>query len=663
MTNKEQALTLQIGSLAVLWLSLFSISQAQTLVLVALPCLIVLQRWAPPVLRKRRRFFSHAVAMPLIGMALATTPLSDRNAWLAGFSNLLWLLCGLKLLELDAPGAIRRNGLLLLIAIGAAGTFAQDLGPSLLQGMAAILAIGSLLALELGSSQGTQLLRQALVLVAVSLPLMVALFLLVPRLGPLWLLQGGGSRTGLSDQLDPGSIASLARSDAAAMKLQFVGTKPPPPAERYWRVMTLQQFDGRRWSAEAVTPSLAAPTAAEVAARKPQLLVLLEPTNLRWLPWGGTGLPFPASIRRSSDGGLWQPEPVRGRTFYRLAGAGQSGPEPWRFVPPEGIDLAVPAQGNPQLKQLGAGWRQLPTPELKVQAARDWFIAHKFQYTLEPGLLPTIDGLDHFLFSQREGFCEHFAAAFTALMREANVPARVVVGYQGGEWVEPLGGGVGHLQVRQSDAHAWSEVWLPERGWARVDPTSWVVPSRLEQNLYDSLGEAGRSSDQQLLRRSPDWLHWLQGQWQTMDLNWSLWVMQFDQAKQEEVLRKLLGAHPERLQGAVLLGSISALLAAALMVMRWIQPTRRDHYRRQLETCLGRLGVDCKLGDSLEHCLQQAKELHPTLKVELDHLGRTYGELRFRPGVHADSKSDWKNCLQQLARKRKRWYHTPKKEA
>ena len=649
MTISPLPLRLQAASLGLLWLTLLSLSKAEPLVLISLPALILLRLWSPPPLQQRRRLWANALGLPLIGACLAVIPLGDRSAWLAGFSNLLWLLAGLKLLEVEQAGAIRRCGLLLLLAVGAAGVFAQDLGPSLLQGGAALLAVGSLLALELGGGSQRGLIRRLLLLVGVSLPLVVALFVLAPRLGPIWLLQGGGKSTGLSDQLDPGSIASLARSDAPAMRLQFEAMAPPPPAQRYWRVLSLNQFDGRRWSAAPGAPALAEPTPASAEGLQPQLVVLLEPTNLRWLAWDGRGLPLPATIRRSADGGLWQPDPVRSRSLYRLAGAGPQAPQPWRGVPPTTADLVIPPQSNPQLLALGKSWGTLPQAAERVEAARQWFLAQGFRYTLEPGPLPSENGLDAFLFEQRQGFCEHFASAFSALMRAADVPARVVIGYQGGEWVQPLGGGSGHLQVRQSDAHAWSEVWLAGQGWTRVDPTAWVVPSRPEQSLYDSLGAAGSSNDQRLLRESPSWLQWLGGQWQALDLSWSLWVMQFDQARQEELLRQLLGPNASRWQGALLLFSVGVLLAVALLLLQWLRPPSQDRLRRELERCLSRLGLQPAPGEALESCLAAAS---PALRQQLEPLLVAYQEHRFAPATHLNARHQERALIQSLRRLR-----------
>jgi len=658
----QLALQLQAASLSVLWLQLLGLSQAQPATLVALPLLVVLRLWAPAPLQRHRRLWSNGVGLLLIGATLATTPLGDRSLWLAGMANLLWLLSGCKLLEVERPGAIRRSGLLLLVAIGMAGVFGQNLAPSLLQGAAALLALGSLLGLEMGAASRSGLLRRLLLLVGVSLPLMAALFVLGPRAVPYFQLQGGGASTGLSDQLDPGSIASLVRSDGPAMQLRFEGMGPPPPAERYWRVLTLNQFDGRRWRASPAPPRLAPATPPQLAGQQPALLVLLEPTRLRWLPWGGSGLPLPATVRRSADGGLWQDQPVRSRSLYRLVEAGASAEQPWREVPPDGADLAIPAATNPRLLELAASWRQLPSPAARVGAAQQWFLGQGFRYTLEPGPLPARNGLDVFLFERREGFCEHFAAAFTALMRAANVPARVVVGYQGGDWVQPVGSGAGHLTVTQADAHAWSEVWLPNRGWTRVDPTAWVVPSRVEQNLYESLGAAGSSDDQQLLRQPPGWLQRLRGEWEALDLGWNLWVMQLDQARQEALLRQLLGSNASRWQGALLIASLAALLLAALVVLSWLQPRAQHQRRRQLDRCLRRLGVTPRPGESLQTCLQRPQDQRPELVAALQELAASYSALQFAPQAPSTKaialeRKRWRRTLRQLARAPRRRYN------
>jgi len=651
LVNGRLAIRLQSLSLLLLWLQLLGLRQAQPVLLVALPLLSLLSSWAPAALQRRKRLWSNGIGLLLVAALLVSSPITDRSQWLAILTNLIWLLSGFKVLEVSTPAEIRRSGLLLLVAIGMAGVYQQALAASLLQGGAALLAVGSLLALEMGAVRPRGLARQLLVLVAVSLPLMVLLFVFGPRTVPYFQFAGGGAQTGLSEELDPGSIASLVQNDAPAMRLQFSGDQPPPASERYWRMLTLSRFDGRRWRTSTEAPQLAPATTAEAAEQATALTVLLEPTNIHWLAWGGTGLPLPTDIRRSATGGLWREQPVRSRLLYRLVADTPPGSEPWRQVAPSHQDLAYPPNSNPRLEALGAEWRQLGDPAARLAAAQQWFVEQGFRYTLRPGALPLTNTLDTFLFERREGFCEHFAAAFTALMRAADVPARVVVGYQGGSWVQPISGGSPHLSVTQADAHAWSEVWLPGQGWRRVDPTAWVVPERTEQNLYESLAAAGSSSDVQQLGTPPSWLNWLRGQWQALDLGWSVWVMQFDQTRQSELLQQLFGAHASRWQSGLVIAGLALLLSLGLVVLAWLQPQPHDRRRRQLDRCLRRAGVNSQPGASLNALIAEAQQRHPHLAADWQQLADHYLNARFAPGGSSSHPSqNWARLQRRIHR-------------
>ncbi|RTK99023.1 MAG: transglutaminase domain-containing protein, partial [Neisseriaceae bacterium] len=145
--------------------------------------------------------------------------------------------------------------------------------------------------------------------------------------------------------------------------------------------------------------------------------------------------------------------------------------------------LRLPSGYNPRARQLAQQWRtNSRTPGEVVDHALRYFNRQQFFYTLQPPLLGS-DSVDDFLFNSRRGFCEHYASSFVFLMRAAGVPARVVTGYMGGE-LNPVGG---YLIVRQSDAHAWAEVWLGNAGWQRVDPTAAVAPARVQQDLASAL--------------------------------------------------------------------------------------------------------------------------------------------------------------------------------
>ena len=620
------ALLLQQGCLALLWLQLLLQGQLQTLVALALPLLLLL------TLRQRRLPRAVFLALTAAGLLLwgAGASLGDRSALLASACNLLWLLCGLKLLEARSHHERCRVSLLLLLAVGLAGVAEQSLLASLLQGLCALLALTALLALEGGPLPLGRLLRRSSALVGLALPLLLVTFVLLPRLEPLWSLSlGTQGRTGLSQRLAPGELASLVQDDSLVARVSFASGSPPPLQQRYWRVLVHRHFDGNGWSADPAKPQpvLALPPPSPEAALLQRWLV--EPSSLRQRPWAGVGLPTPVSgLQLGLAGTLQTAKPTAERSLYALVAAPGSGL--WQQLAPTAVDLQLPPAANPQLRALGQRWaREGATAEARLALAQQWYVHQGFRYTLEPGALGSIDPWDHFLFETRAGFCEHFAASFSALMRAAGVPARVVVGYQGGVWQQPLGSQP-YLELRNSDAHAWSEVWLPARGWVAVDPTAWVVPERVRRSLADSLSAADR---QRLSRPAPGWLAAVASQWSGLDYRWQLWVMGFDRQRQLQ----LLGNSPW--QGLWALAAMAVALAAALLPLLGLLQRQRggpDQARRQLERLLRQLerrGYRLEPGESLRHYCLRIAAREPLLADALLALESVYAQWRFSPGV------------------------------
>jgi hypothetical protein len=265
-------------------------------------------------------------------------------------------------------------------------------------------------------------------------------------------------------------------------------------------------------------------------------------------------------------------------------------------------------------------------------AARRWFQEQGFRYSLEPGPLDPRNPLDDFLFERRVGFCEHHAAAFTALMRAAGLSARVVSGYQGGEWFPSAGGG-GVLEVRQRDAHAWSEVWLPGAGWQRFDPTAWVAPTRLEAGLEAQLDPEERRR----LRALPGWWRQLARGWSRLDMAWARWVTGFDAGDQRRLLAGLPG-HGSRWQGLLGLGAMGLAVGLGGLVIRIGMPrsTSADPLRRQLDRSLrrcARRGLGPGPGEGLRHWRQRVSAARPDLRGLLLRIEGLYDHLRFAPQV------------------------------
>jgi len=401
-------------------------------------------------------------------------------------------------------------------------------------------------------------LRASLISLAIAAPLALCGFLFIPRLdSPLWRTPAdAGARTGISDTMSPGSVQNLLLDDSAAFRVDFDGT-PPPRAQLYWRGPVLTDFDGETWRRRET--GIAPPDAREATAGSAAIgyAITLEASDKPWLFALDVPVDIPAETQRGRDMSLVRRRPVTELFRYRA----RSLPD-YRFDRDLSADLraatlALPGGFNSRSVEQGRSWRrELPDDDAIVRAALDLF-HDAFFYTLSPPPLGR-DSVDDFLFGTKRGFCEHFAAAFVVLMRAAGIPARVVTGYQGG-YFNPVGD---YLLVRQSDAHAWAEVWRAGRGWMRVDPTAAVSPTRVEFGAQAAtLGERT----------------WYRGWWlatrNRIDLvnhAWNNLVVQFNGQRQRALLRPLGIDHiePDTLLWLLIGASGLMLVAATLWAMR-----------------------------------------------------------------------------------------------
>ncbi|MCS5697721.1 DUF3488 and transglutaminase-like domain-containing protein [Cyanobium sp. FGCU-52] len=529
-----------------------------------------------------------------------------------------------------------------LVGAGLQAALLPDLAPSLLQGATVLTALAGLLALEVGEGPDWRsLLHRSVSVLLAALPMALVLLLLVPRLGPFAALpglEGGAALTGLNDNLDPGGIAALADDPGPAARVSFpAGGGPPPENQRYWRVLVHDRFDGRQWLAAPGARRDGAALNAAPAAGEPgslQELWLSEPSGLTTVHWSGSGRPVGEALRQDGRGELRLRAPSGQRRMYAIAAAAGAENGLWRRLPPRPLDLQLAPGRNPRLEALAADWARLPAPQQRLAAAEAWFRSQGFRYTRSPGTLPEQAPLDAFLFEQRAGFCGHFAGAFSALMRQAGVPARVVSGYRGGTWVTAIGGG-SYLDLRRSDAHAWSEVWLPDRGWLRVDPSAWVAAGAAPA---PSLAGAGA-------------LGWLQRQWWGVDLAWSRLWLGFDRRSQEALLERLLGERRE-LVGALVLALVALGLAAGLSLLGWLgRRGGSDPLRRELErslALLARQGLAPAPGETLPRFLARVQGQRPALAEDLAALAEAYGTARFAPPRSGSNAAD----LRELRRRR-----------
>ncbi|MEW6679039.1 MAG: DUF3488 and transglutaminase-like domain-containing protein [Pseudomonadota bacterium] len=463
-------------------------------------------------------------------------------------------------------------------------------------------------------------------LFAGGIPLALLLFVFFPRLDhPLWSLPTGPATaaTGLSDSMAPGDIANLIQSGGIAFRVEFDGPVPDPDA-LYWRGLVLQDFDGRAWRGDQ-NPT---PFAGETSTSGPllRLSLTLEPHQQRWLFSLGPPSPLPDGTRLAA-GFQWL---ARDKVDKRRRWDFQTYPRYRLLEPAAEIErsLRLPEDFNPRARALAQSWRQAdPRPEALVQQALALF-NRDFTYTLQPPLLG-VNSVDDFLFGSRRGFCEHFSSSFVFLMRAADVPARVVTGYLGGE-VNPLDG---HMVVRQSDAHAWAEVWMgPDTGWQRVDPTASVSPARVQSGLGAALPAA--EIPPALARLSLSWLQGARHTWEMLNNGWNQWVLGYGQAQQLALLARLapdfVSVH--WLGSATILAGLLGL--GLLGVLYWrglgeLRPAPEVRVWRQVERRLARIGLAPVIGETPAALAIRVSRVRPDLALAIQALAESYAACRY----------------------------------
>jgi len=377
-------------------------------------------------------------------------------------------------------------------------------------------------------------LRPAGALLVQALPLMVAFFILFPRVnGPLWALprDGQAGMTGLSDTMSPGNIANLIKSDAVAFRVRFLGERPPY-STLYWRGPVLTLFDGGTWHMlREAHPATIAYTRAE---RPTRYEVIIEPSNRSALFAIDAPAEVPADARVMTDLQLRSARPVTETRRYEVTswldyryGAAEDARSLQR-------DRSFNPERNPRTLALGRLWAAESSDPRAIVARAVQLFNREFTYTLEPPVLDPRDPYDDFLFNTKRGFCEHYAGSFALLMRAAGIPARVVTGYQGGE-VNPFNN---ELIVRQADAHAWTEIWLAGEGWTRVDPTAAVSPLRVEQGVNAALGPIGVIPSLIAADRLGVLAN-LRFGWQLLNGRWEQWVVGYNTDRQRDFFARL----------------------------------------------------------------------------------------------------------------------------
>ena len=562
--------------------------------------------------------------------------------------DLLIVMVGLKLLELRKRRDIYVTLFLGYFTIATNFLFNQDL---LLAAYLFVVVIGlTAVLLEVSRSQSLQRPFKSaglsLSLLLQGVPIMVALFLFFPRLSaPLWSLGLDQQRgvTGLSDTVSPGSISELIRSRAVAFRVDFEEAVPAPQL-RYWRGPVMWDSDGASWFRGE---PLSQEDVGYTAEGEPvDYSVTLEPGGGMWLL--ALDLPQAPPPKASLESGfeLIADKPVIRRLRYEMRSylhynTGDLTQDERRRA------LQLPENITSRVKQLVQRWQSDAKDDQDhvavVNQALRYFRQQPFYYTLYPPLLED-NPVDEFLFESRRGFCEHYASSFVTLMRVAGIPARLVTGYQGGE-VNPLGG---HLIVRQSDAHAWAEVWIIGEGWMRIDPTAAVAPERVERPFdidFDDAGIVG--SPIQFTLAQSGFLKNLARQFRlgrdAVNASWHRWVLGYSKQKQGRIM-DLLGLGFAKGAAVAIVVSILVMISliAALLWYRGrepVDPVQADY----LFFCshMAKKGVARLPYEAADNYARRIIVQRPDIKTAVDEITRLYNGLRYGRKSDAHGKSEF----------------------
>jgi transglutaminase-like putative cysteine protease len=495
-----------------------------------------------------------------------------------------------------------------------------------------LLTMTAWLRMSTASSVGaTQSFRTGARLIAYAAPLTIAMWIFFPRIAtPFWAvpIDTSAASSGLSENMSPGDISSLSLSNAVAFRVKFDNVIPPPH-ELYWRGLILHDFNGRSWTGDK-EPSVAprARRNVEYLGAPVRYQITMEPTQQHWV--FALDVPSEWDLDRTFMGRqhqLARVQPIDQRIAYSVIShpryrLNSELSEYWR-----GRYAELPANRNPRTVELARQMRNAAqNDEDFITNVLDKFNKEEYFYTLEPPLLGS-NPVDRFLFDTRRGFCEHYASAFAVMMRAAGIPSRIVLGYQGGE-INPMGA---YMIVRQADAHAWTEVWLPGRGWYRVDPTAAVAPERIESGrsgaMFDGIGASwGLSAPSELLYK-------ITLTWDVLNAKWNEWILAYGPENQNRFMEWLGMEEPNWRQMMLTLIAIVVVMIAIISVLLLLRyrPPPKDAAAVLYRKFTDKTGLPPSRGETpLSYALRLAREKEK-MAADANSITAQYLDARYGP--------------------------------
>lgn len=589
-----------------------------------------------------------------VGAATTLALVSSEIGLLNALVNLLILGYALKYIEMREQRDVKAIVLVGYFLIALTLLDQQSMLNTLHLLAVVIINTGILVSVYQDKSNKIANLGFSVKLVLHSLPLAILLFVVFPRLGPLWMVPNiKSATTGLSDEMSFGDINKLTRSAELAFRVGFENpdgsTLGPANQDLYWRTLVMENYDGKTWRQDQSIKTIQRQAyfqkpqreQAVITAnnRKIEYMVISEPSHQKWLYGLDEAFSDNNQIVELPDYRLYSLRPIDQRMSYRVVSYPNNIMELTLKDNTKQLNLALPPNSNLKTQALAQRFAQdYPDPQTRINAMMNYFAEQAYYYTLSP---PSVgeQQIDDFLFENRAGFCAHYASALVFMARASGIPARMVTGYQGGEYNPQAG----YYSVYQYMAHAWTEVWLEGQGWQRFDPTAMIAPQRILDGFdatFDSQSSYLQDSPFSPLRmKQYPWLNELRQQLSSLDYYWSVWVLGFDEERKQQVLSKLLG---DVTNSKIALMMILSFIIIALVIGYYaglFSINRNDDplNKRYNLICqrLAKKGITRPQGqaahDFANHVQTTLAQQHPAIAREFMALSTAYMALKYQP--------------------------------
>lgn len=494
-------------------------------------------------------------------------------------------------------------------------------------------------------------LRLSAKIMAQALPLMAILFFLFPRIhSSFWGFSGRMGKTGFSDEIAPGQLASLVESNEIAFRTEFKGTVPDS-RHMYWRGIVFWKFDGKKWREGLSVPTLyKQPRSGETV----EYAVVLEPRRSRRIFALDLPVSRPPRTQVLADYTLlsrrYITKKMRFELKSRIAYTSTGNLELWEQSAP----FQLPEEGGHKARALAEKWagEAGDDSEAIVKKAVRYFQNNGFAYSLKSPILGD-DPIDEFLFETRKGYCEHYASAFAFLLRAADVPCRLVGGYLGGE-LNPYGG---YVIIRESDAHVWTEVWLQNRGWVRIDPTLAVAPRRISGGIEASVPSDELPGFLSFRKYGPMAATWqkIRFGWDAINSAWDIWFSGYSFEQQKAALEKLgIRVRSWRGLAKTLLPAAAGVIIMAILAALWSAKKPSGKKEPVLDIYIRFCAMFEKTGitrNPAEGPADFAKKVcaaRTDLKPEVETIIELYIKLRYGRGGGAEDVKRFKSLVRRL---------------